>query len=392
MSKNKKPEEGGILNIGRMLADELNKHYKNSDNRAYFLGQEEEAVSNVTDFVSTGCTPLDYAIANRRDGGIPVGRITEIYGLEGSGKSLLAAHITKSTQQKGGQVVYIDTESAVSREFFSAIGVDLDSLILIPLSAIEDIFETIEKVIHSFREKSKEIPLTIIVDSIMGATTKKEFESDYQKEGYATDKSIIISKAMRKITNYVGLKKVTLVFTNQLRINLNAGPFSPDKYITSGGKAIPFAASVRIRLKRVNKIPAQGTELLGYKTEAVIDKNRLGPPKRKVTYSIYFSRGMDDFDSILDALVDYSIISKTGAWNSFTYVDKDTGEKHDTIKFQNKDFVDLVFSDPLYNEYLLDQLEKAMIIPYEPEGGFSSLDEEPSSATDSSDIDIKDFS
>lgn len=392
MSKNKKPEEGGILNIGRMLADELNKHYKNSDNRAYFLGQEEEAVSNVTDFVSTGCTPLDYAIANRRDGGIPVGRITEIYGLEGSGKSLLAAHITKSTQQKGGQVVYIDTESAVSREFFSAIGVDLDSLILIPLSAIEDIFETIEKVIHSFRDKSKEIPLTIIVDSIMGATTKKEFESDYQKEGYATDKSIIISKAMRKITNYVGLKKVTLVFTNQLRINLNAGPFSPDKYITSGGKAIPFAASVRIRLKRVNKIPAQGTELLGYKTEAIIDKNRLGPPKRKVTYSIYFSRGMDDFDSILDALVDYSIISKTGAWNSFTYVDKVTGEKHDTIKFQNKDFVDLVFSDPLYNEYLLDQLEKAMVIPYEPDEGFSSLDEEPPSATDSSDIDIKDFS
>lgn len=388
MSKKTKVEGDALLNIGRMLTDELNKHYKNSDNKAYFLGEEEEAVSSVTDFVSTGCTPLDYAIANRRNGGIPVGRITEIYGLEGSGKSLLAAHLTKSTQQKGGQVVYIDTESAVSKEFFSAIGVDLDRLILVPLSAIEDIFETIEKVIHSFRDKSKDIPLTIIVDSIMGATTKKEFESDYQKDGYATDKSIIISKAMRKMTNFVGIKKVTLVFTNQLRINLNAGPFSPDKYITSGGKAIPFAASVRIRLKRVGKIPAQGTELLGYKTEATIDKNRLGPPKRKVNYSIYFSRGMDDIDSILEALVDYNIISKTGAWNSFTYKDRVTGEKHDTIKFQNKDFVDLVFSDPLYNEYLLDELEKAMVIPYDPDSNFEkiSYQEEPSKPLDADSI------
>jgi RecA/RadA recombinase len=143
-----------------------------------------------------------------------------------SGKSLLAAHALASTQQSGGVAVMIDTESAVSREFLEAIGVDISKLLYIPSDSLEGIFEYIETIIEKVREKSKDRPVTIVVDSVAAASTEKELEADYGKDGYATDKAIILSKAMRKITNVIGREKITLIFTNQLRQKMNAMPFS----------------------------------------------------------------------------------------------------------------------------------------------------------------------
>lgn len=361
---NKDSSTEDIMSIGRTLASELNNSYKNSGNKAYFLAEGDDVSSNITDYVSTGCTPLDYIISNKRNGGIPVGRITEIYGLESSGKSLLAAHIAKSTQQKGGQVVYIDTENAISSDFFRAIGVDIGSLILIPMWALEDIFKTVEDVIHIFRQKTKDIPLTIIVDSIMGSSTRKEQESDYNKDGYNTEKSQIMSKAMRKLPNYVGANKVTLVFINQMRVNLAA--LGPEKYTTSGGKALPFAASIRIRLKQGTPIyKSDKKTLLGYSSKAVIDKNKIAPPKRSAVYKLYFSKGIDDYESILDQLILDGIITTSKAWNYYSHFDKDTGEEKEVIKFYRRDFYEKVFSNPIYNEDLLNQLEHSMLIPYD---------------------------
>lgn len=354
------PKKGDIVDLGRGLAEDLNKHYKSSEHKASFLSEENE--SEVVDYVSTGCTSLDYIISNRRNGGIPVGRITEVYGLEGSGKSLLMAHIVKSTQQKNGQAVYIDTENAISREFFEAIGINSERLIVLPLDTIEDVFEAIEKIIEKFRAKTTDTPLTIIVDSVMGASTKQELESNYDKDGYATTKSQIIGKAMRKIVNYVGKNQVCLVFTNQLRINLT--PLAAEKYTTSGGKGLPFAASVRVRLSRKNKIVNKNGDIIGYKTEAVVDKNRLGPPKRKTVYSIYFTKGLDDVDSLLEALIQYKIIEKKGAWLSYKYVNMETAEVEE-VSFQSTNFEEKVFNIPKYNEHLLDELEKNMVIPYD---------------------------
>jgi len=229
--------------LASTLAANLNKQFKSTNYKvAYFLDGDTDTPADVNEFVSTGSSLLDLAIANRPNGGFPVGRISEITGLEASGKSLLAAHALVSTQQKGGLAVYIDTESAVSREFLEAIGLDLNTMLYVPLETIEDIFQAIENIVESIRKSSKDRLVTIVVDSIMGASTKIEQAADYDKDGYATSKSIILSKAMRKITNMIARERICLIFTNQLRTRLGVSfgdPWCVD----------PFSTKVKIRYK-----------------------------------------------------------------------------------------------------------------------------------------------
>lgn len=207
--------------LASILADNLNKKFKSSNYKvAYFLEGDKDSPSDVTEWVSTGSTTLDLAIANRPNGGFPMGRIIEITGLEASGKSLLAAHALANTQKMGGLAVYIDTENAVSREFLEAIGLDLKEMLYVPLDTIEDVFESIESIVESVRKASKSRPVTIVVDSVAGASTKQEMAADYDKDGWATSKAIVLSKAMRKITNFVGRERICLIFTNQLRTRL----------------------------------------------------------------------------------------------------------------------------------------------------------------------------
>ena len=175
------------------LADNLNKKFKNTGFKAaYFLDSDTDAPSEVRGWVGSGSSMLDLAISNRPGGGFPVGRITEITGLEASGKSLLAAHALANTQKAGGMAVYIDTENAVSREFLEAIGLDLEKMLYVPLDTIEDIFEAIESIVESIRKSNKDRLVTIVVDSVMGASTKIEMAKEFDKDGYATSKSIII--------------------------------------------------------------------------------------------------------------------------------------------------------------------------------------------------------
>lgn len=160
-----------------------------------------------------------------------------------TGKSLISAHIMANTQRKGGIPVYIDTEASASPEFWKSLGVDLSRLVYKAAETVEEIFETIEKSIAYLRKNKPDALVTIIVDSVAGASTKAELESEHGKTGYATDKSIIISKAMRKITNMIGKQKILIVFTNQLRQNLNAMAFG-DKYCVD-----PYSTKIKIRYK-----------------------------------------------------------------------------------------------------------------------------------------------
>ena len=193
------------IDLASVLASELNK--TNKDQKvAFFLG-EDDAPTNVDGWISTGCAMLDVAISNRPYGGLPVGRITEVTGLEQSGKSLVSAHLLAETQKQGGVAVLIDTETAVSREFLEAIGVDVGKLLYVSADSVEQIFEFTETIIEKVRETSNDKLVTIVVDSVAAASTTNELASDYKKDGYATDKAIIISKAMRKITNMIGRQK-----------------------------------------------------------------------------------------------------------------------------------------------------------------------------------------
>ena len=159
--------------LANILADGLNKKFKNYK-VAYFLDGSDSTPTDIREFLSTGSSILDLAISNRPNGGIAVGRITEINGLESSGKSLLGAHILAETQKKDGVAVYIDTETAVSEEFLQVIGVDSKKMLYLHLETVEDIFEAIEEIVTKVRESDKNRLVTILVDSVAAASTKFE--------------------------------------------------------------------------------------------------------------------------------------------------------------------------------------------------------------------------
>lgn len=295
--------------LANVLAKSINEQFKEFQ-AAFFLDgeSEEQAATEVTEWISTGDDILDLRISNRPNGGIPVGKITEINGLESSGKSLILAHLIAETQKKGGIAVLFDTEFSAQPEFLEAIGVDSKNLVYAQLDTLEDIFMAIEKIIMDVREKNRDKLVLIGIDSIAGATTKIEQEQDYDKEGWATAKSIIMSKAMRKITSLIAKQRIALVCTNQLREKM--GVMFGDKYTTSGGKALGFHASVRLRLAKMGTLKI-GTEAAGIEVKVKVSKNRVGPPLRTSIINIYFNRGIDRYGSWLDILKEYKLATVT---------------------------------------------------------------------------------
>jgi recombination protein RecA len=368
--------------LANTLADSINKQFKGQALKtAFFLDGDDDSPSNVKEWISSGCDSLDLAISNRPNGGFPVGRITEITGLEASGKSLLAAHTLAETQKKGGLAVYIDTESATSSEFLTAIGADLKTMLYVPLETVEEIFETIETIVDGVRKSDKDRLVTIVVDSIMGASTKIELAAEYDKDGYATSKSIILSKAMRKVTNWIARERICLIFTNQLRVKM--GVSFGDQWTTAGGKAIPFHASVRLRLKNTGQIKAtvNGAEqVVGSKTSVQVVKNRMGPPHRKIDYEIYYDSGIDNFGGWLNLMKKFKLVKQAGAWYTLEDVDHETGEVHGEMKFQSKDFVSKVMQNPEAKERLYKRICDAYIFKYQAgiDGGIDDvvIDEE----------------
>lgn len=337
------------------LADELNKKNKEGGKVAFFLDDQDDP-SSISDWISTGSSMLDLAISNRPNGGLPVGRLIELNGLEGTGKSLISAHIVADTQRKGGKAIIIDTETSAAPEFWKSLGVNLKNLLYIPTETVEGIFETIEKAIAYIRKNEPETLVTIIVDSVAGASTKTELESEHGKTGYATDKSIIISKAMRKITNMIGKQKVLIVFTNQLRQNLNAMAFG-DKYIVSGGKALAYHCSVRVRLNSVGKLK-KADEIIGNECKAVVVKNRMGPPNRQASFNIYYDSGIADYASWLDVLKKNNLVTQSGAYYKYTT------DKNEEIKFQTKDFVSTMQSNAELKGEIYGKICDAVIMKY----------------------------
>lgn len=353
--------------LAQSIADSLNKLNKGGEKIAYFLDGLDNAPTEFTDFISTGATMLDIAISNRPHGGIAVGRITEVTGLEGSGKSLVCAHIMANTQKMGGVAVLIDTETAVNPEFYQAIGLDLQKMVYVEAPTVEDVFDRMIHLIEHIRKNpnNKNKIITIVVDSVAAASTMKEMQADFSKDGYATDKAIIISKAMRKITGLIAHEKIALVFTNQLRQKLNAQPFA-DQWTTSGGKAIAFHASTRIRLTQVSKLDVKMPDgekvYVGVKVKANVVKNRLGPPYRTAEFDIYFNRGIDDYNSWLDVMKSNKMVKQAGAW--YSYVDESTGEE---IKFQSKEFTAFLDADAERKEKIYQKICDALIMKYHEE-------------------------
>ena len=349
--------------LAGVLADTINKQFKDMK-VAYFLDGTDTTPTDIKDFVSTGSTMLDLAISNKPDGGIAVGRITELNGLESSGKSLLGAHMLAETQKKGGVAVYIDTETAVSTEFLSAIGIDVDNMLYLHLETVEDIFHAIEEIVAKVRESDKDRLVTILVDSLAAASTNVEMEADFDKDGWATSKAIIISKAMRKITQMIGRQQIALVFTNQLRQKL--GVMFGDPWTTSGGKALPFHSSTRIRLKNTGQIKDKKNNTIGMKMRAQVIKNRLGPPMRHADFELYFETGIDDDGSWLKVMKDHKLVKQGGSWYT---MNNHNGEE---VKFQSKDWSELL-QDEEFKSHCYNLICDKVILKYEKNFGIDDV-------------------
>ena len=312
---------------------------------------------NIKDDLASGSSALDLAISNRQNGGLPVGRIIEITGMEASGKTLLASHILANTQKLGGLAVFIDTENSINVDFLEAIGVDLSKLLYIQMETIEDIFSTMESIIIKIRESSNDRLVTIVVDSVAASSTKVEMEADFNKDGWATSKAIIMSKGMRKLTNLIGRERILVIFTNQLRQKL--GVMFGDPWTTSGGKALQFHASCRLRMKAIGQIKTKdGKDIIGVKIQVQVVKNRFGPPLRKVEFDIFFDSGIDDYGSWLTVLKNFGYVKNSGAW--YTYITKNGNE----IKFQSKDFKEKMLGDDELKTEVYEKMAGAMIMSY----------------------------
>lgn len=343
----KKSKENDRDSLIDSVAESLNKQYKDLGESVYFLDKQDDP-SSITDWVSTGSSLLDLAISNRPNAGLPVGRVVEVTGLEGAGKSLLSAHILANTQKQGGVAVFIDTESAGAPEFWKSLGVDLTKMMYVPADTVEEIFDKLESLITLVRKSNKSRILTVVVDSVTNASTKAEQETTHGKDGYATGKAIIVTKAMRKITNMIAKQKILLIFTNQLKTNLKAMAFG-DPYTTSGGKAIAYASSVRIRLSKKGLLK-KGELPIGYTCGAHIKKNRVGPPERKADFGVYYDSGIADYSSWVDVLKELGILKKDG--DEFAYLRED-GEK-DSLKIS--EFVKLMTQNEPLKQYFYKKI------------------------------------
>lgn len=340
--------------LAELIVKTMNKSQTDGSRVAYFLDEQEDP-SMVVDWISSGSSLLDLAISNRKNGGLPVGRIVELNGLEGTGKSLICAHIIASTQKKGGVGVYIDTEFAAAPDFWTAVGVNIPHMVYANLVTVEEIFSKIEEIIGVVRKSDSDVLTTIVVDSLAQASCETEMESAHGKDGYNTSKAIIISKALRKITGLIGKQRILVVFTNQLRMNMNAIKFG-DKWVVPGGKAMGFAASVRVRLGSTGALK-RSNKVIGNNCKAVVTKNRMGPPKRMAMFEIHFDSGIQDLKSWLEFLKENGYARK---------VDDKYNIKlpSETVKLTVPEFVEKINTDQKFKDEVYDVIASEYIMKY----------------------------
>lgn len=334
---------------------------------------KDDSPTFVRDFISTGSTLLDYIISNRRNGGVPCGKITELQGEESSGKSLLCAHLIANTQKKGGIAVYLDTENAANPDFMRRIGVDLEKLIYIQPGTIEKSFEVIENIILTLRAKSSTTPVTILWDSVGNTPPQAEVEGSYDANSRMGLGAKAMAIGLRKITDMVGKEQITMVFTQPLTYRMDAGLYG-DPLGTKYGKALPYHASVRLRVSSSTKLKDKSGEIYGLVTNGRIIKSRLGTSYRTCKFEIHFDHGIDDEASWFAVLHDAGMIEKDNGWcfiealpsgriwdkKGSKYEGKDRG-----VQFREAEFGQLAREDKRVRDWCLDTLEKLMVVKYD---------------------------
>ncbi|MEL7832475.1 recombinase RecA [Fodinibius sp. Rm-B-1B1-1] len=335
MSDNKDREKALEMAIGQIEK----QHGKGTIMR---LG--EEARSNVPS-ISTGSIMVDYALGV---GGIPRGRVTEIYGPEASGKTTLALHVIAEAQKAGGYAAFVDAEHAFDPRYAKNLGINTDELLVSQPDSGEQALEITETLIRSAALD------VIVVDSVAALVPRAELEGE-MGDSHMGLQARLMSQAMRKITGIINKTRTAVIFINQIREKIGVMFGNPET--TSGGRALKFYSSVRLDIRRIGSLK-QGDDVVGNRTKVKVVKNKVAPPFKQVEFNIMYGKGISRMAEILDMAVEFDIIEKRGSW--YRYGGEPIGQGTDNA-------IEFLESDPELTDKIEKQVREQMNPPEDAE-------------------------
>lgn len=350
--------------IGRLSLSEMRNLINKKVGMEVAHDLTKDNPTEVKQWIPTGSRYLDSVICRGRTAGIPVGKITEIAGLEGAGKSWMAAQIAANAQAMDIDVIYFDSESAIDPAYLERLGVDLNRMMYIQAASVELVLETIEELLGS-----NDGQMLFIWDSLALTPAISDVEGDFNPQSSMAVKARILSKGMSKLTVPIANSQSTLLVLNQLKTNIASNPAQrmevmTNPYVTPGGKAMHYAYSLRVWLtgrKAKSSFIMDGDDRVGYEVQVKLEKSRFGTSGRRCNFKIMFAGknpGIQDEESWLDPLVGTENVVQSGAWYTLKY--KDGKEQ----KFQSKTWVDKIKSDEKFKNRVLELMNEELVEKY----------------------------
>jgi recombination protein RecA len=305
MAKSKQVADGGVVEVptGKSQALTLAMEQIEKQFGKGAIMRMDGSYKIDVETISTGSLSLDLALG----GGIPRGRIIEIYGPESSGKTTLSLHIVAEVQKSGGVAAFVDAEHALDPSYAEKIGVQLNTLLVSQPDNGEQALEIVETLVRS---NAVDI---IVIDSVAALVPQAEIEGD-MGDAHMGLQARLMSQALRKLTGIISKSKCTVVFLNQLRMKIGVMFGNPET--TTGGNALKFYASVRMDIRRTSQIKA-GDEVIGNRTKVKVVKNKIAPPFRETEFDIMYNQGISKTGDVIDLAADRNLVEKSGAWYAY---------------------------------------------------------------------------